>query len=133
LIHFHLDGRSGVPTYVQLVSQVRRATRNGTLRAGDQLPTAREVVAALAINPNTVLKAYTQLENEGLVISRPGLGTFIAQGIPAPLAAALQRQLRRGLDSWIRSAAAAGLDREGMLALINLAVDEKDKKGAHVA
>ena len=133
MIHFHLDARSGVPTYMQLINEVRRATRNGTLHPGDRLPTAREVVAALAINPNTVLKAYTQLESEGLVISRPGLGTFIAQGIPAPLPPAVQRQLRRGLDSWIRSAAAAGLDREGMLALINLAVDEKDKKGAHVA
>jgi GntR family transcriptional regulator len=131
-IHFHLEARSGVPTYMQLVNQVRRATRNGTLHSGDRLPTAREVVAALAINPNTVLKAYTQLESEGLVTSRPGLGTFIAQGIPAPLAPALQRQLRRGLDSWIRSAAAAGLDREGMLALINLAMDEEEK-GAHVA
>jgi GntR family transcriptional regulator len=128
---FHLDISSGMPTYMQLINQVRRATRNGTLRPGDQLPTAREVVAALAINPNTVLKAYTQLESQGLVISRPGLGTFIAQGIPAPLAPALQRQLRRGLDSWIRNAVAAGLDREGMLALINLAVDEN--KGAHVA
>ena len=129
---FHLDARSGMPTYMQLVNEVRRATRNGTLRPSDRLPTAREVVAALAINPNTVLKAYTQLESEGLVISRPGLGTFIAQGIPAPLAPALQRQLRRGLDSWIHNAVAAGLDREGMLALINLAIDE-NKKAADVA
>ena len=132
-MHFYLDTRSGVPTYMQLVNQVRRSVRNGILRSGDRLPTAREVVAALAINPNTVLKAYTQLESEGLVISRPGLGTFIAEDIPVPLAAAVQRQLRRGLDSWIRSAAAAGLDREGMLALINPAIDEMDNKGAHVA
>lgn len=125
---FHLDAGSGMPTYMQLVNQVRRATRNGTLRAGERLPTAREVVVALAINPNTVLKAYTQLESEGLVISRPGLGTFVAQGIPAPLAPALQRQLRRGLESWIRNALAAGLDREGMLALINLAIDENLKR-----
>jgi GntR family transcriptional regulator len=130
LVHFYLDTRSGVPTYMQLVNQVRRSVRNGILRSGDRLPTAREVVAALAINPNTVLKAYTQLESEGLVISRPGLGTFIAEDIPVPLAAAVQRQLRRGLDSWIRSAAAAGLDREGMLALINLAIDDQ---GTHVA
>jgi GntR family transcriptional regulator len=129
-LHFYLDTRSGVPTYMQLVNQVRRSVRNGILRSGDRLPTAREVVAALAINPNTVLKAYTQLESEGLVISRPGLGTFIAEDIPVPLGAAVQRQLRRGLDSWIRSAAAAGLDREGMLALINLAIDEQ---GTHVA
>lgn len=129
---FHLDARSGMPTYMQLVNQVRRATRNGSLHAGDRLPTAREVVAALTINPNTVLKAYTHLESEGLVISRPGLGTFIAQGIPAPLAPTLQRQLRRGLDLWIRHAVAVGLDREGMLALINLAIDEH-KKAADVA
>src|SRR3977135_893119 len=102
-----------MPTYMQLINQVRRATRNGTLRAGDRLPTAREVVVALAINPNTVLKAYTQLESEGLVISRPGLGTFIAQGIPAPLAPALQRQLRRGFDSWVRNAFVAGLGSGG--------------------
>ncbi len=123
---FHLDARSGVPTYIQLVNQVRRATRNGTLRAGERLPTAREVVAALAINPNTVLKAYARLENEGLVTSRPGLGTFVAQRIPAPLAPGQQRQLRRGLDAWIRNAMAAGLDREGMLALITLALDESE-------
>src|SRR5438067_90283 len=116
-----------MPTYMQLVNQVRRAIRNGTVRAGERLPTAREVVAELTINPNTVLKAYTQLESEGLVMSRPGLGTFIAQDIPAPLPPALQRQLRRGLDSWIRNAVAAGLDRERMLALINLAIDENKR------
>ena len=124
---FVLEPRSGMPTYMQLVNQVRRAIRNGTLRAGERLPTAREVVAALAINPNTVLKAYTQLESEGLVISRPGAGTFIAQDIAPPLAPTLQRQLRRGLDSWIRNAVAAGLDREGMFALINLAIDEREQ------
>lgn len=129
---FHLDARSGVPTYMQLVHHVRRGTRNGTLRAGDRLPTAREVVAALAINPNTVLKAYAQLESEGLVTSRPGLGTFIAQGIPTPLAPALQRQLRRGLESWIRNATAAGLDRDGMLAFIALTLDESEK-GTNIA
>jgi GntR family transcriptional regulator len=131
-LFFRLDARSGMPTYMQLVKQVRHAIRNGTLHAGERLPTAREVVAALAINPNTVLKAYTQLESEGLVVSRPGLGTFIAHGIPEPLAPALQRQLRRGLKTWISGAVAAGLDREGMLALISLAIDEH-KKEAHVA
>lgn len=131
MLHFHLDARSGMPTYMQLVNQVRRAVRNGTLRAGDRLPTAREVVSALAINPNTVLKAYTHLESEGMVVSRPGLGTFIAQGVPAPLAPAVQRQLRRGLDTWLRNAAVAGLDREGVLALVNLALE--DIQGAQTA
>jgi GntR family transcriptional regulator len=124
MIHFHLDARSGMPTYMQLVNQVRRAVRNGTLRAGDRLPTAREMVASLAINPNTVLKSYTFLESEGLVTSRPGLGTFITQGIEAQLAPAAQRQLRRGLDAWLKRAAEAGLDHEGVLALVNLAMEE---------
>lgn len=124
MIHFHLDARSRMPTYMQLVNQVRRAVRNGTLRAGDRLPTAREMVARLAINPNTVLKAYGHLEVEGLVTSRPGLGTFITQGIQAQLEPAVQRQLRRGLDAWLKRAAEAGLDQEGILAIVNLAIDE---------
>lgn len=124
MIHFHLDARSGMPTYMQLVNQVRRAVRNGILRAGDRLPTAREMVAHLAINPNTVLKAYGYLESEGLVTSRPGLGTFITQGIHAQLAPTVQRQLRRGLEAWLKRAAEAGLDKEGTLALVNLAIDE---------
>lgn len=115
-----------MPTYVQLITQVRRAVRAGRLRQGDRLPTAREVVAALTINPNTVLKAYTQLEVEGLVSSRPGLGTFVAQGVPPPLPAEVQRRLRRGLEAWIRSATAAGLDREGILALINDSVESAE-------
>jgi GntR family transcriptional regulator len=131
VIHFHLDGQSGMPTYMQLVNQVRRAVRNGTLRAGDRLPTAREMVAKLAINPNTVLKAYGHLEREGLVTSRPGLGTFITQGIEAQLEPAVQRQLRRGLDAWLGKAAGAGLDREGVLALVSLALEES--QGARVA
>jgi GntR family transcriptional regulator len=131
LIHFHLDARSGMPTYMQLVNQVRRAVRNGVLRAGDRLPTAREMVAKLAINPNTVLKAYGLLEGEGLVTSRPGLGTFITQGVEAQLAPAVQRQLRRGLDAWLTRAAEAGLDQEGVMALVNLAIDES--RQVHVA
>src|SRR6478736_7680016 len=79
LIEFHLDGRSGVAPYLQLVQQVRRALRLGLLTEGDQLPTVKEVVAKVAINPNTVLKAYRELELEGLVAARPGLGTFVTR------------------------------------------------------
>ncbi|MFD0854965.1 GntR family transcriptional regulator, partial [Actinomadura adrarensis] len=75
MIEFHLDGRSGVSPYLQIVRQVRQALRLGLLREGDQLPTVKEVVARLAINPNTVLKAYRELERDGLVAARPGVGT----------------------------------------------------------
>lgn len=94
------------------------------LRSGDQLPTAREVVQALAINPNTVLKAYRELERERLVYSRPGLGTFVAANVPKPLARPIQLKLRRELDRWLRAAQQAGLDDEGLTALFTLALYE---------
>src|SRR5215472_3453657 len=116
MIEFHLDGMSGVPTYLQVVHQVKRALRLGMLRPGEQLPTVREVVAALAINPNTALKAYRELEREGLVVSRPGQGTFVLRALtaapPANLAA-----LRAGLVAWLGEARTAGLDDESVLAL----------------
>ena len=75
-IEFRLDLASGVPTYLQLVHQVEHALRLGYLAPGDQLPKVRDVVAELAINPNTVLKAYKELETKGLAVGRPGQGTF---------------------------------------------------------
>ena len=76
-IEFRLDPASGVPTYLQLVHQVEHALRLGYLEPGDQLPKVRDVVASLAINPNTVSKAYRELETKGLIVGRPGQGTFI--------------------------------------------------------
>ncbi|MEO3929483.1 GntR family transcriptional regulator [Micromonosporaceae bacterium B7E4] len=116
MIRFQLDPRSGVSTYLQLVQQVKHALRLGMLEPGDRLPTSKEVVASLAINPNTVLKAYRELEREGLVSARPGLGTFIAR--PLGTASPLDRaRLRRQLAGWIRSANAAGLVREDIEAM----------------
>jgi GntR family transcriptional regulator len=116
LIEFHLDARSGVAPYLQLVRQVRQALRLGLLREGDQLPTVKEVVAQLAINPNTVLKAYRQLEHEGLVGVRQGVGTFITRTLAGASLAAhgpLRDQLRR----WLAKARLAGLDDESIEAL----------------
>src|SRR5579885_345183 len=103
MIEFHLDASSGIPTYVQLVQQVHQALQLGLLEPGDRLPTAQQVVAALAINPNTVLKAYRDLEREGLVRARPGMGTFVVGQLPRTDAAA-QAKFRRSMDSWMRSA-----------------------------
>ena len=124
MIHLRLEPGSGLPAYAQLVQQVRRAVLRGVLVPGDQLPTAREVVAALAINPNTVLKAYAQLEQEGVTFSRAGLGTFIAETAPAPVSDALQRRLRPSLDAWVERARAAGLSEEAVVALIDSAVSD---------
>jgi GntR family transcriptional regulator len=125
VIAFRLQERSGVAPYLQLARQVRDAVRYGLLKPGDQLPTIREVVAKLAINPNTVLKAYRELEREHLIRSRPGQGTFISDHIPAPLARSVHAPLRRSLLRWLKAARRAGLDRESIEALIALTLREE--------
>jgi len=117
VIEFYLDGKAGVAPYLQLVQQVKQAVRVGLLKPGDQLPTVREVVAGLAINPNTVLKAYWELEHARLVQGRPGQGTFIVGTIPGPPPGTYAR-LRRGLRRWLDDAQAAGLDEESIAAFV---------------
>jgi GntR family transcriptional regulator len=116
MIDFHLEARSGVPTYLQLVQQVRQAIRLGILKPGDQLPTVKDVVASLAINPNTVLRAYRELDLEGLVEGRRGVGTFVV-GDAVAVPADDVRDLRSSLQRWIGRARSAGLDDEGIAAL----------------
>ena len=116
MIEFHLDTRSGIAPYMQLIQQVRRAMRLGLLSEGDQLPTVKDVVSRVAINPNTVLKAYRELEHEGLVSPRPGLGTFVTRTLTDETMAA-HGPLRVELQRWLARARAAGLDDESIEAL----------------
>jgi GntR family transcriptional regulator len=116
VIEFHLDARSGVAPYMQLIQQVRHAMRLGLLTEGDRLPTVKEVVAKIAINPNTVLKAYRELEYEGLVSPRPGVGTFVTATLTDGSLAA-HGALRQELRGWLARARAAGLDAESIEAL----------------
>lgn len=127
---FRLDGRSGVPPYLQLVHQVRQALLLGYLLQGDQLPLIREAVEQLAINPNTVSKAYRHLEQEGLVTARPGLGTFITGAPEVTVSPARYTTLRRSLERWLRDAYAAGLDDEAVTALFSIARRERVEGGA---
>jgi GntR family transcriptional regulator len=128
-IEFRLDSASGVPTYLQLVQQVEHALRLGYLKPGDQLPKVRDVVTALTINPNTVLKAYRELENKGLAAGRPGQGTFI-QATLSQIALPELTTLRRTLLTWLASADAAGLDEDGIVALVTSALrDFFDRRG----
>jgi GntR family transcriptional regulator len=115
-IEFRLDSTSGVPTHLQLVHQVEHAMRLGYLKLGDQLPKVRDAVASLAINPNTVLKAYRELEIKGLAIGRPGQGTFIQATLSQATLPEFAR-LRRSLLDWLATADAAGLDHDGIVAL----------------
>src|SRR5665213_552546 len=122
MIHFRLDPRSGVPPYRQLIDQVRQMVSLGLLRAGDQLPSVREVMRQITINPNTVHRAYRDLEAEGLVEGQQGRGTFV-RAVPVP-ATAPERlaELHQELVTWVAKAHAAGLDDEGISALVALSI-----------
>lgn len=128
MIEYRIDRRSGVAAYVQIVRQTKEALMLGTLQAGDRLPTAREVVEATAINPNTVLRAYRELERDGLVEAKRGVGTFIrADAVAAGPAA--NSPLRAELEDWAARAAAAGLSREEADALVRVALDRHYHRG----
>lgn len=116
-IEFRLDPASGVPTYLQFVQQVEHALRLGYLSPGDQLPKVRDVVASLAVNPNTVLKAYRELEVKGLTTGKPGQGTFIQATLTQVPLSELST-LRRSLLRWMSTADQAGLDEDGIAALV---------------
>jgi GntR family transcriptional regulator len=125
MISFRIDSRSGVPPFLQLVQQVRQALRMGILQPGDRLPTVKEVVSMVAVNPNTVFKAYRHLEHDGLVEGRPGVGTFVLRrpsGPPPETQARLARTLRR----WVRSAKEAGLDDESIGSLVRSILDQTE-------
>ena len=126
MIEFRLDAASGLSPYAQLVQQVRQAVRLGRLAPGDQLPTVKDVVTKLAINPNTVLKAYRELELAGLVNSRQGRGTFISANAAA-LPRVTQGPLERSFRRWLRSARDAGLDTESIRAIVDVTVQESER------
>src|SRR3954453_15253731 len=132
VMQFRIDPKSGVAPYRQLVVQVRQALQLGILREGDQLPTVKDVVGQLAINPNTVLKAYRELEHEGLAAARPGVGTFVTRTL-ADNTLASHGPLRQSLEQWLTKARRAGLDEESIEALflatfrsaVNAATDQE--------
>jgi GntR family transcriptional regulator len=131
LISFRLDSHSGVPTYLQLVQQVEGALRLGVLRQGDRLPKVKEVVEELSINPNTVLKAYRELESRGIARGRQGVGTFVVAELP-PIGAVVFDDLRAQLiRGWLNDARRAGLDDADIAALFLSAVaaptDDEDE------
>ena len=125
-IRFRLDRKSGVPAYRQVVDQVRQALRLGILKPGDQLPTVRDVVKQIAINPNTVHRAYRDLEAQGLTEGRPGSGTFIRRSLSKM--PDQQPQLQRDLEKWMRAARAAGLGDEAIAALVAEATQSSKKE-----
>jgi GntR family transcriptional regulator len=130
VISFRIDPHSGSAPYFQIVQQVKDALRLGTLQVGDRLPTVREAAASATINPNTVMKAYRELELEGLLTSRAGLGTFIQRSLAGP---SLQSHetLRRSLRRWLRQAREAGMDEDSIQALIHDTI--RERRGSDIA
>jgi GntR family transcriptional regulator len=127
MIAFRIDTHSVAPPYLQIVQQVRQALRMGLLEVGDQLPPVREVVSTTAINPNTVLKAYRDLEREGLIEARAGHGTFVRRRPPGPPPGTHSR-LSRSLARWVGEARAAGLDDETMEELLRVVLRAADEE-----
>lgn len=117
-IRFHITRGSGLPAYRQLVDQVRQALSLGLLAAGDRLPSVREVVAEVTINPNTVHRAYQVLEADGVVEARAGLGTFVTSVAPPSATPEHQMELQEDLRSWAERARRSGMSAEAISALI---------------
>ena len=130
---FRVDAGSGVPIYRQLVQQVRRDVMLGRLKPGDQLPSVSEVVGSLSVNPNTVVKAFGELEHEGLVIRRQGVGTFVALSPPMRSLTASPRLLG-SLSRWVNRARDEGLSAEQIRVLLDVALGESvSDRGEHGA
>lgn len=128
MIAFRLNTHSGVPPYLQIIQQVKQALQVGILQPGDQLPTVKEVVGHIAINPNTVAKAYRELEILGLAEGRTGSGTFVKQR-PAGPSPKVQDRLSKDLENWITEARKAGLDEESTEALVRATINKMHEKG----
>lgn len=128
MINFRIEARNGIPPYLQLVQQVRQALRMGVVAEGDQLPTVKEVVEAVTVNPNTVLRAYRELERDGLVEGRAGLGTFVLARPPGPPPGTHTR-LARSLGQWVTGAREAGLDDEAIEQLLRVVMRASAEKG----
>lgn len=125
MLDFRIETSSGLAPYAQLVQQVKQALRLGWLQPGDKLPTVHEVAASVAINPNTVQKAYRELEHEGLVSGRPGQGTFVERSLTQSTPASLTLLTRR-LERWIAAARSAGLDEDGIMDVVRAAMRDFD-------
>lgn len=116
---FRLDAHSGVPVYRQLIDQVQGAMASGVLKSGDQLPTVRLVAVELAINPNTVMRAYREMEIRGILDTQQGTGTFIADRPAEPASDQRERQLTQLVNEFISRAGAAGLTVNELIDALN--------------
>ncbi len=123
--NFRLDQKSGVPVYRQIIDQVLGSIATGGLNGGDQLPTVRQVAVELSINPNTVVRAYRELEIRGIVTTQQGIGTFITPQQIEPDEAERQRQLSRLVGDFMARAGGEGFSAEDVLGRIHEFLSEQ--------
>jgi GntR family transcriptional regulator len=119
-----VDPRSGVPIYLQLIEQIKRSVALGVLSAGEQLPTVKQLAVNLTINPNTVGKAYRDLERDGVIETAPGRGSFVrTNGAVASAKGAAMDVARENFAASVREAKSLGLSREDVRAIVDAALD----------
>jgi GntR family transcriptional regulator len=121
---FHIDTASRLPLYQQLAQQIREAIARGDLQPEASLPSVRQLSRDLVINPNTVARAYTELEREGLLVSRPGRGVYVAEPRNDLTRAARDRRLNEQLDLWLTQAVHLGYSAAEVLALVRSRVTQ---------
>lgn len=119
-----VDPRSGVPIYLQVIEQIKRSVAVGILQAGEQLPTVKQLALDLTINPNTVAKAYRDLERDGVIETSPGRGSFVrTNGVAESAKAAASDVAREALEAAVREAKSVGLNRNEVRGLAEAALD----------
>jgi GntR family transcriptional regulator len=129
-MRFQLDSGSRTPIYEQLIRQVREAAARGDLEAEERLPSVRELARELVVNPNTILRAFGELEREGLLVSRRGLGYFVASPRRDLTKAARRRRLLESLDAWLTEAVHLGFSAEETLEMVGRRVGGFQWNGA---
>ncbi|MDR2747541.1 MAG: GntR family transcriptional regulator [Treponema sp.] len=117
-IEFSLDQANGVPAYRQIIRQIEHGVLSGRLKTGDKLPTIRSLAVALKINPNTIAKAYGELEIRGILTTQVGSGTYIADKKPENEANALNSKIQEALGRFLQEMRGLGVDREGVVRLV---------------
>lgn len=120
-----IDPKSAVPIYLQIMDQIRRQVAAGVLAPGDQLPSVRELASQLVINPNTAARVYRDLEHDGLLESRRGMGTYIASGAAALAESERKRIARETIEKVIQEARYLGLTDDMILRLVHQALGRR--------
>ena len=130
MLHLHIDPHSGVPIYRQVMDQLKYYVASGVLKPGSQIPSIRELAVALAVNPTTVVKAYTELQHEGVIEMKQGKGAFIAEGRAALAPGECEKALERIARQLAVEAKQMAAPKETVLKIVEKEFDRMDAQGS---